>query len=177
MGGGALLRLSSNQKCADSRKTQGSEGKWAWGRLADTISRKAQRPNQGVVRIWGEGSWEGIWNSLSSLTRIFFSQISRAVPLVSKHSAQMWPLGRPSLTNLLKIATCPHPSPATIPYVPLMCGPHTELCNSVPHCSRTKPSNLVLRNPHFLIPYIFSLHIYFHLPLWKQRVFILSSND
>lgn len=102
--------------------------------------------------------------------------ISRAVPLVSKHSSQMWPSGRLSLTNLLKIATCLHPSPATIPYIPLKCGPHTELGNSVPHCPRTKPSSLVPRPPHFLIPYIFSLHIYFHLPLWK-RVFILSSND
>lgn len=102
--------------------------------------------------------------------------ISRAVPLVSKHSAQMWLSGRPSLTNLLKIATCLHPSPATIPYIPLMCGPHTELGNSVPHCPRTKSSSLVPRPPHFLIPYIFSLLIYFHLPLWK-RIFILSSND
>lgn len=94
---------------------------------------------------------------------ILFPDISRAVPLVSKHSAQMWPSGKPSLTNLLKIATCSHPSPATIPYVPLMCGPHTEGCNSVPHCPRTKPSSLVPR-PAPSLPetaYIFLAYIYF----------------
>lgn len=92
---------------------------------------------------------------------ILSPDISRAVPLVSKHSAQMWPSGRPSLTNLLKIATCPHPSPATIPYIPLLCGPHTELGSSVLHCPRTKPSSLFPRPLHFLITvYIFLAYIF-----------------
>lgn len=163
-----------------------------WLRQNPTIRRENGHEAGWLTLSWGEprgrirvpvpylGRRELIERNLEFIQflkqNVLSPDISRAVPLVSKHSAQMWPSGRPSLTNLLKIATCPHPSPATIPYVPLMCGPHTELGNSVPHCPRTKPSSLVPRPPHFLIPYIFPLYIYFHLPLWKWRVFIISSN-